>query len=1157
MIIGNILSNRLIGGAGNDVIYADGFDAVIHDGGSSGIYDRMVSGGLGATESAPSTIMTYVGDPTAQHDEIIGGSGEDYIHGGRGSDTLVGGSENDVLIGGTGNDVIYGGEENVTGFNRADGVDIADYSEELSGITVNFNATVSTQSLSVIDGQSGNDTLNSIEKVIATTGQDTFNFQGTLPNGLKFEIDGNGGHDIINLGGSSMTGGASLVLSGNGRITNKAGGSGEIILKNYKTEIFGSDYDDSITDRGDGTHIINAGEGDDTITVGGHNGIINGESGNDVIHLGSSSATVQFAVGGGSDVVEFDNDDGDYHLQLLNLNPDDIALIAGGRDIYFSTGTIEEYDGRYEKIYYQFLTVQIKSTGEQITFLENGRNIGPDGNGGAITYNGPGSAKDQGKLDSITFADGTVITQGQIWHYLDHPGDAPISVWYDTWGYRSDFTDDNANDYLEHVNQTYLQAAPIGAPPPPPDDEFDGTPGDDNIKPGYGNDTVEGGQGDDTINESVGDDTYKWAVGDGNDVIVGDGTLSGSNRLELGAGVTASDLQFAVVNNGLGLAISFANVSGSITLDEQLIGQGFGVDQIVFADTTVMTRAQILAAASSEISAATTYQTGTSGNNSMSAYFGNFVIDGGGGNDTITAWTNGSGIYRFANNQGNDKLAHGSGIVRNDTLELTGANSGDISLSRSSDNLVVTITSTGATFTVNDQFAYDGVSVYGINTLKFANGTTWDREYIAGLASGNTAPVADAAVASTIQDAALLHGTLTATDPDVNGWLTFALDDRVDGLVLNRDGSWTFDPSDPAYRSLAADTPLTVTANYHVTDQEGLTSSSTLSITITGTDDLPTLLHTLSNQRVADSASFSYDLSGKFADADGDALTLSAALADGSPLPGWLSFDGEVVSGTAPNGQSGVLDIQITASDGEYSATGAFLLHFGADNDAPVVDHPLPSVDGAVGILVDVLVPLNTFSDAEGDSIMVSATLASGASLPSWLTFSDGRLTGTPPVGSADEYAIKITASDGEASTSSVFTLDIAPYQTILGTADNDYIVLPENAFLVDAGLGNDTLLVSGEGAGIFSFSSGDGHDFIMQSMWGTRDDTLRFTDLLPSDVTLARSADSLTITVTATGDTVGIASQFFEWDDRGVSYVEFADNTVWTRPDLLAFTVI
>ncbi|MBA0219929.1 putative Ig domain-containing protein, partial [Pectobacterium brasiliense] len=61
---------------------------------------------------------------------------------------------------------------------------------------------------------------------------------------------------------------------------------------------------------------------------------------------------------------------------------------------------------------------------------------------------------------------------------------------------------------------------------------------------------------------------------------------------------------------------------------------------------------------------------------------------------------------------------------------------------------------------------------------------------------------------------------------------------------------------------------------------------------------------------------------GTFSDADGDTLTLSATLADGSPLPSWLRFDPAIgtFSGTPSNSDVGTLVIRVTATDGSNTS---------------------------------------------------------------------------------------------------------------------------------------------------------------------------------------------------------------------------------------------
>ena len=62
-------------------------------------------------------------------------------------------------------------------------------------------------------------------------------------------------------------------------------------------------------------------------------------------------------------------------------------------------------------------------------------------------------------------------------------------------------------------------------------------------------------------------------------------------------------------------------------------------------------------------------------------------------------------------------------------------------------------------------------------------------------------------------------------------------------------------------------------------------------------------------------------------------------------------------------------------------------------------------------------------------SLTYKATLASGAALPSWLSFDAATRTfsGTPPQNFNGSIDLKVTASDGSLSTSDTFTLTVTP----------------------------------------------------------------------------------------------------------------------------------
>ncbi|HEY8941183.1 MAG TPA: putative Ig domain-containing protein, partial [Cellvibrio sp.] len=101
-----------------------------------------------------------------------------------------------------------------------------------------------------------------------------------------------------------------------------------------------------------------------------------------------------------------------------------------------------------------------------------------------------------------------------------------------------------------------------------------------------------------------------------------------------------------------------------------------------------------------------------------------------------------------------------------------------------------------------------------------------------------------------------------------------------------------------------------------------------------------------------------------FNDVDvGDSLDYSAQLANGQPLPDWLTFDAATLtfSGTPENDDVDDLTIQLIASDGEANVSFQFVIGGEAVNDNPVAS-------GSITI--------NTVEDAAGDQLDLFATFS-------------------------------------------------------------------------------------------------------------------------------------------------------------------------------------
>ncbi|HEX7070737.1 MAG TPA: putative Ig domain-containing protein, partial [Rhodothermales bacterium] len=190
----------------------------------------------------------------------------------------------------------------------------------------------------------------------------------------------------------------------------------------------------------------------------------------------------------------------------------------------------------------------------------------------------------------------------------------------------------------------------------------------------------------------------------------------------------------------------------------------------------------------------------------------------------------------------------------------------------------------------------------------------------------------------------------------------------------------------PAQADVAA-LEITVTA----TDSEGLSASSTFTLTVEESNDAPVAAAPIAAQSASEDVLFWLPIpADAFFDEDpGDTLTYEASLADGSPLPGWLAFDGIALSGTPGEGDAGVRMVQLRATDAAgATASQEFELIVRAVNDAPVVLTPIADRSFEAGSPFSFSIPVGTFADEDiGDSLSLSASAYGGGSLPGWLSF--------------------------------------------------------------------------------------------------------------------------------------------------------------------------
>ena len=218
------------------------------------------------------------------------------------------------------------------------------------------------------------------------------------------------------------------------------------------------------------------------------------------------------------------------------------------------------------------------------------------------------------------------------------------------------------------------------------------------------------------------------------------------------------------------------------------------------------------------------------------------------------------------------------------------------------------------------------------------------------------------------------------------------------------------------------------------TDSGSQRISDTFSITITNTNDAPSVANAVSNQTFAEDSTFNFQLaSNVFSDEDeGDSLSYAATLLSEAALPSWLSFNTttQTFSGTPTNADVGAIDVMITATDGSSeSVSDAFTITIANTNDAPTLANAISNQTIAEDSAFNFQLASNVFADVDqGDSLNYSATLASGADLPSWLSFNAATriFTGTPTNSDIGASDVTVTATDsGSKSISDTFSITI------------------------------------------------------------------------------------------------------------------------------------
>ncbi|BCK87235.1 hypothetical protein MIZ01_1007 [Sideroxyarcus emersonii] len=671
--------------------------------------------------------------------------------------------------------------------------------------------------------------------------------------------------------------------------------------------------------------------------------IVVGGKGNDIMY--GSNSTFLFNVGDGQDTIQTKRWGGSYS--------------DSGMTLLFGTGITPDASFNIE-------VIEKKNTGSLWNW-QTGQ-IGLDSQDISINY---GNQGDQVFIqDAYTFQAG----QNQL------PGSLP-SAW-DWWGgeaqtvqgiHKIEFANGvvwNYEDIMAHATHIVEDATSA---------LVTGTGYNDRIIAHADNSVLSGGMGNDTyVISEPGDYTITDACG----------VSGGNNAVEFAWNYAVSN--FTLSNEG-GLALSFDN-GATIRLSEFDPNDpqaSCSIDSFKFADGTVLTYDQILARGIDiQGSAASEVIEGTAVNDRIGALDGNDTIIGGKGNDILRG---GEGSDTYVHNLGDgadtiiDQGWHWNGNVLaadENTLQLgAGIDQSNVSVSFNADtgSIVLNMADGGSVYLGQP-------GAFSVQTIQFADSTSWDEwAVIAHLPSGdgnNLAPTLSGSLAdqNATQDLAFVYQIPDTVFADPNG-------DSMSYKVAMADGTalpaWVqFDPATRTFSGTPSNADVrSINLSVTATDSAGLSTSGTFVLNVLNVNDAPVVSMMLADQATKENTPFSYTIpADTFTDADtiyGDSLSYSATLADGSALPSWLTFDPSagIFSGTPGHGDTGTLDVLVTATDtGGLAATATLKLDVAPNNQPPVAnaDNIITNEDAVQTIIPVATLLANDTDPNAGDVLTLS-----------------------------------------------------------------------------------------------------------------------------------------------------------------------------------------
>jgi Ca2+-binding RTX toxin-like protein len=1008
----------------------------------------------------------------AGNDELLGGYGDDLLIGGDGDDTLEGYFGTDVLNGGPGDDRLYGGpgldyyilargngadlivNSNAFTYSGLDPTldvvrvesDIASAEVLLQRRSNGLHIIVEGGNAELWDAGAGGPTDPNPDYIgeswaIPSIGRIEF-ADGTVWNGQEIKarsllgategndefygfetsgdtIAGRGGDDLIRgLGGDDVLSGddGNDTLEGAFGDDVLFGGEGNDILRAGagNDTLWGGEGDDEL--HGDdlfvfgGDDVLDGGAGNDMLYGDDGNDLLRGGSGDDLLFGGAGSDIALFGVGGGQDTA--------HGVEILRFEASatsaDVTGWSEGNDLVFrieSSGDMyRSVDGRTMLARVEFSdgalwdatalaglparATEANDTlygteGDDVIAALGGNDIVYGYGGNDFIDGGAGADTMHGGAGDDTYA----VENGsdQVVELADQGHDTVLaSVTYDL----------GSRPHVEDLRLTGGGAiAGYGNALP---NAISGNSASNTLYGRGGDDLLSGGAGDDQLFGGDGNDLYVYAPGDGFDSI--HDSPAEQNVLRLSSITPGEVVLGGSLASGL-ITIGFTGTTSDGVSLNSTDDSGIVVASIEFGDGTVWSQQDII----DRLPPPPPPSAGTPGDdaligddqaNYLAGLGGNDVIYGAGGDDTLVGGPGddvliggpGSDAYTFSPGDGSDQVIDEPSVSRftsiDDGATLTAL------LEEGELNTVTFnpgVTSASIELGVNDEFLLVRSESGGID-LRIGGFDRWDPLGAHAIKAFVFVDFAAPAPGEPPQPTftVLSHVDLLARGFDLFGTgadetiLGTNVADRIDGgpgsdLLVGGAGSdtYAFAPGSGAdtireASSLVDTDVLQVAANPGdvTVSREG----DNLVLALYGTADRVTV------EWFADPA----------------ARIEEVRFADGT------SWDAAMFEAQAPSGGDG----------------------------APAVANAIADQNGTEDAAFSFTVPENSFSDSDsGDTLTYSASLASGAELPAWLSFnaSTGVFSGTPRQADVGSIEVRVTATDPSGlSASDTFALSVA-----------------------------------------------------------------------------------------------------------------------------------